>query len=86
MEFRNNSAGCLDKDAGLIVVGLAIIDEMQRVGVVLCLSHAGPRTVTEALEYSRNPVIFSHSNPYGDIPHARNISDELIRNCPAEVA
>lgn len=80
---RNNAAGggCLDMDCGLTPVGRAIIDEMERVGMVLCLSHAGARTVVEALEYSRNPVIFSHSNPHGDTPHPRNISDELMRAC-----
>jgi membrane dipeptidase len=45
------------------------------------LSHAGSRTATEALEYARQPAIFSHSNPYGDTPHARNISDDLMRTC-----
>jgi membrane dipeptidase len=80
---RNNKAGggCLDEDSGLTAVGRAVIDEMERVGMVLCLSHGGARTVTEALEYSRNPAIFSHSNPSADTAHPRNISDELIRAC-----
>jgi membrane dipeptidase len=80
---RNNAAGggCLDTDSGLTSIGRAIIDEMERVGMVLCLSHTGAKTATEALEYSSNPAIFSHSNPYGDTPHNRNISDELMRAC-----
>ena len=80
---RNNAAGggCLDNDTGLTPTGRAIIEEMERVGMVLCLSHTGGRSASEALEYSRNPVIFSHSNPYGDAPRQRNISDELIRAC-----
>lgn len=80
---RNNAAGggCMDEDGGLTDVGRAIIDEMERVGMVLCLSHSGARTVADALEYVRNPPIFSHSNPYGDHPHARNVSDELMRAC-----
>jgi len=80
---RNNCAGggCLDVDPGLTPVGRAVIDEMERVGMVLCLSHCGTRTAAEALEYARNPPIFSHSNPAGDTPHARNISDDLIRAC-----
>lgn len=80
---RNNAAGggCLDADSGLTAVGRAIIDEMERVGMVLCLSHTGARTAAEALEYSRNPAIFSHSNPYGDTAHPRNISDDLICEC-----
>jgi len=80
---RNNAAGggCLDADGGLTKVGRSIIDEMERVGMVLCLSHTGARTAAEAIEYSRNPPIFSHSNPYGDFPHVRNISDDLMRAC-----
>lgn len=75
-------AGCLDEvDAGLTRVGRAIIDEMERVGMVLCVSHTGARTAAEALEYARRPVIFSHSNPNGETPQPRNISDDLIRAC-----
>ncbi len=80
---RNNRAGggCMDTDTGLTALGRAIIDQMESVGMVLCLSHAGTRTVRDALEYSKNPTIFSHSNPHGDTPHARNVSNELMRAC-----
>lgn len=80
---RNNAAGggCLDADCGLTEVGRSIIDEMERVGMVLCLSHTGARTAAEALDYARNPVIFSHSNAYGVTPNPRNISDELMCAC-----
>ncbi|HEY6923105.1 MAG TPA: membrane dipeptidase [Steroidobacteraceae bacterium] len=80
---RNNAAGggCLDTDGGLTSTGRAVIDEMQRVGMVLCLSHSGARTAAEALEYSSAPVIFSHSNPHGDAPHARNVHDDLLLAC-----
>ena len=80
---RNNKAGggCLDDDIGLTPIGKEIVDEMERVGMVLCLSHTGQRTAAEAMEYSRNPVIFSHSNPYSDNPHPRNVSDALMKAC-----
>jgi membrane dipeptidase len=80
---RNNKAGggCLDEDRGLTPIGRAIIDEMEAVGMVLCLSHSGARTVAEALEYARNPPIFSHSNPCAVVPHPRNISDKVMRAC-----
>ena len=80
---RNNAAGggCLDTDTGLTAVGRTIIDEMQRAGMVLCLSHTGARTAAEAIDYARNPVIFSHSNPSALTSHPRNISDELMRAC-----
>jgi membrane dipeptidase len=80
---RNNKAGggCQDDDTGLTATGRAILDEMARVGMVLCCSHTGYRTSLEAMEYSSNPVIFSHSNPRALKDHERNIPDELIRAC-----
>lgn len=83
---RNNKAGggCLDADHGLTATGRAIIDEMEGVGMVLCLSHTGTKTAAEALAYSRNPVIFSHSNAYSVHAHPRNIPDELMRACAAK--
>ena len=79
----NNQAGggCLDTDTGLTAVGRAILNEMQRVGMVLCLSHTGARTAAEALDYYQGPVIFSHSNPVSAWAHPRNVSDELMRAC-----
>lgn len=83
---RNNRAGggCLDDDIGLTATGRSIIDEMERVGMVLCLSHAGVRTVRDALEYARNPSIFSHSNPASLVPHVRNVADETMRLCASK--
>jgi membrane dipeptidase len=80
---RNNrlGGGCQDDDSGLTDYGRHIIDEMQRVGMVLCCSHTGYRTAREAIEYSRNPVIFSHSNPLAIKNHPRNIPDDLMRAC-----
>lgn len=80
---RNSAAGggCLDADTGLTALGRAVIDEMERVGMVLCLSHCGARTAAQALEYANNPVIFSHSNPAARTAHARNVCDELMRRC-----
>jgi membrane dipeptidase len=80
---KNNrlGGGCQDEDGGLTVFGRAIIDEMERVGMVLCCSHTGYRTAHEAIEYSTNPVIFSHSNPRAVWNHERNIPDDLMRAC-----
>jgi len=73
--------GCMDEDTGLTDYGRQIIDEMERVGMVLCCSHVGHRTALEAMEYSRHPVIFSHSNPSAVYAHVRNIPDDLIQAC-----
>jgi membrane dipeptidase len=83
---HNNAAGggCLDTDCGLTTTGRTIIDEMERVGMVVCLSHTGARTAAEALDYGHKPMIFSHSNPYGDNPHPRNVTDGLMRACASK--
>jgi membrane dipeptidase len=82
---KNNrlGGGCQDEDCGLTDYGRQIIDEMQRVGMVLCCSHTGYRTAREAIEYAKTPVIFSHSNPRALWDHPRNIPDELMRACAA---
>jgi membrane dipeptidase len=82
---KNNrlGGGCQDEDTGLTAYGRRIIDEMQRVGMVLCCSHTGYRTAREAIEYSSNPVIFSHSNPRAVWDHPRNVPDDLMRACAA---
>jgi membrane dipeptidase len=50
---KNNrlGGGCQDEDSGLTDYGRLIIDEMERVGMVLCCSHTGYRTAREAMEY-----------------------------------
>lgn len=80
---KNNKlgGGCQDDDSGLTDYGRTIIDEMERVGILLCCSHTGYRTAREAIEYSSNPVMFSHSNPRALHDHERNIPDDLIVAC-----
>ena len=73
--------GCLDDDAGLTEFGRAAIAEMERVGMLLCLSHTGWRTAMEAIEVARAPVILSHSNAHALWPHPRNAPDELMIAC-----
>lgn len=82
---KNNrlGGGCQDEDCGLSDYGREIIDEMERVGMVLCCSHTGYRTAREAMEYASNPVIFSHSNARALCDHERNIPDDLIKQCAA---
>lgn len=82
---RNNKlgGGCQDEDIGLTVQGRRVLDVMKRVGMVLCCTHTGARTVREAMEYMDGPVIFSHSNPKAVFDHPRNIGDDLIRRCAA---
>jgi len=76
--------GCHDEeDTGLTSFGREVLDEMARVGMVACCTHTGPRTSMEVIAHSKNPVIFSHSNPRALRDHQRNISDEAMRACAA---
>jgi membrane dipeptidase len=87
LAYNSNSAaagGCQDDDCGLTDFGRRLIDEMTRVGMVVCCSHLGSRSAQEVLEYAPGPVIFSHSNPSAVRPHPRNISDALMRACAAK--
>ncbi len=82
---RNNrvGGGCQDEDGGLTAFGYEVIDEMARVGMVACCTHTGYHTARDVMAYSRNPVIFSHSNPRAVWDHPRNVPDDLITACAA---
>jgi len=75
------SGGCMEGNIGLTEFGRQVIQEMNRVGMVVDVSHIGYQATMEAFETSTKPVIFSHSNPKGLREHARNISDEQILAC-----
>ena len=69
------------RNAGLTQFGRALIAEMNRVGMIVDVSHVGLRSSLEALELGTKPPIFSHSTPKHFAPHDRNITDEQIRAC-----
>lgn len=78
------AGGCLDRaDGGLTRFGQLVVDECNRVGIVLDGSHMGKRSTLEMIERSRHPCVFSHSNPSAVVPNPRNIDDEQIRACAA---
>ncbi len=86
LAYNRNSAaagGCQDDDCGLTAFGRLLIDEMQRVGMVVCCSHAGERSARDIMAYANGPVVFSHSNPSAMRAHPRNILDALMRACAA---
>lgn len=67
------------KDAGLSAFGYKVIEEMNRVGMLIDMSHGGIKTSLDVIEASKDPVIFSHSNAQGINPHIRNLTDEQIK-------
>ncbi|MCI1747665.1 MAG: dipeptidase [Acidipropionibacterium sp.] len=72
--------GCMEpENSGISMTGKAMIREMNRVGMLVDLSHAGKRTQYTAAEYSVSPPYFSHNNCYSVIPNRRNAEDETMR-------
>ncbi|HHY36848.1 MAG TPA: membrane dipeptidase [Firmicutes bacterium] len=64
---------------GLTTLGLETVAEMNRLGMVIDVSHLSPAGFWDVLEHSRHPVIASHSNARGLYDHPRNLDDDQIR-------
>lgn len=74
--------GCQEpSDAGLSGLGRRFVAEMNRVGMIIDLSHVGRTTAREAIEASVDPCVISHSNPKTAFRHVRNVGKGLMRAC-----
>ena len=72
--------GCLEPgDGPLTSFGRAVVKEMNRLGMVVDLSHTGRRTTMDAMRVTSVPPVFSHSNPSALVSNRRNIDDHQIR-------
>ncbi|MGH2585193.1 MAG: dipeptidase [Dehalococcoidia bacterium] len=77
-------AGCLDReDSGLTRFGEFVVDECNRLGLLLDGSHVGRRTTLDMMERSSRPVVFTHANVDALCPSPRNVTDDQIRACVA---
>jgi|GEM_PF-119417 len=79
---EENLLGCggnCPTDTGLTSFGRKVVRACNQLGVLLDVSHVGPKTALDVVEHSDKPVVASHSNAATIYPHSRNLSDELIR-------
>ncbi|EPX81756.1 membrane dipeptidase [Litoreibacter arenae] len=82
LTYNNQSllaTGCYeDDDTGLTRFGRQAVDEMNRVGMVVDMSHSGDRSTLEAIEHSSRPIAITHANPKWWHSALRNKSDEVL--------
>ncbi len=82
LTYNNQSllgTGCYEKnDTGITRMGREVIEEMNRVGLVVDMSHSAERSTLEAMEISSRPVVITHANPAFWEPALRNKSDAVL--------
>ena len=83
LTYNNQSllaTGCYGaEDTGITRMGKQVIAEMNRVGLVIDMSHSAERSTLEAIEHSSRPIAITHANPHWWHPALRNKSDTVLR-------
>ena len=82
LTYNNQSllgAGCYEStDAGISRFGKVVIEEMNRVGMVIDMSHSAEESTLQAIELSQRPIVISHANPTFFEPAKRNKSNKVL--------
>lgn len=83
LSYNNQSllaAGVYETDdTGLTRFGRQVVTEMNRVGMVIDMSHSGERSTLEAINFSTRPIAITHANPYWWHSSVRNKSDDVLK-------
>jgi membrane dipeptidase len=70
------------KSGGLSPFGERVVREMNRVGMLVDISHVSPETMADAIRVSKAPIIASHSSAFALCPHPRNVPDAILKELP----
>ena len=84
LSYNNQSllaSGCYEKnDSGITRMGKEVIKEMNRVGLIIDMSHSAAKSTLESIEISEKPIAITHANPFFWHPAIRNKKNDVLKS------